>query len=115
MKKKNIIKLIIVILAIIVVVGTISLIIVNALVVNSTNNQIISPDATGALKDIDCIVVLGCGLRSDGTPSDMLRDRLDRGIELYNAGVADKIIMTGDHGKVDYNEVMKDGWGSHYR
>ena len=105
MKKKNIIKLIIVILAIIVVVGTISLIIVNAHVVNSTKNQIISPDATGALKDIDCIVVLGCGLRSDGTPSDMLRDRLDRGIELYNAGVADKIIMTGDHGKVDYNEV----------
>ncbi len=105
MNNKKIIKWVISVLAIIIFVGTVSLIAVNTYVVNSTKNQIISPDAIYTLKDIDCIVVLGCGLKSDGTPSDMLRDRLDRGIELYNAGVADKIIMTGDHGKVDYNEV----------
>jgi vancomycin permeability regulator SanA len=35
----------------------------------------------------------------------MLRDRLDCAIELYNKGVADKIIMSGDHGRTEYDEV----------
>ena len=35
----------------------------------------------------------------------MLKDRLDKAIELYNAGVAPKIIMTGDHGQEKYDEV----------
>ena len=35
----------------------------------------------------------------------MLKDRLEKGIELYKAGVAPKIIMSGDHGKESYDEV----------
>lgn len=57
------------------------------------------------LKDVDCILVLGCLVKSDGTPSDMLSDRLTRGIELYNEGVAPKILMSGDHSRKDYDEV----------
>ena len=53
----------------------------------------------------DCILVLGCQVRSDGTPSLMLSDRLDLGIELYNIGAAPKLLMSGDHGQVEYNEV----------
>jgi vancomycin permeability regulator SanA len=53
----------------------------------------------------DCIIVLGAGVRKDGTPSPMLRDRLDKAIELYNDGVASKIIMSGDHGQNRYDEV----------
>lgn len=58
----------------------------------------------------DCILILGCGVREDGTPSLMLRDRLDAGIALYEAGAAKKILMSGDHGRKDYDEVntMKD-------
>ena len=44
----------------------------------------------------DCILVLGAGLRSDGTPSDMLADRLTVAIDLYNQGVSDKILLSGD-------------------
>lgn len=63
-----------------------------------------------ALEDVDCILVLGCGVRDDGTPSDMLRDRLRRGVALYEDGAAPKLLMSGDHGREDYNEVqaMKD-------
>ena len=55
----------------------------------------------------DCIMVLGAGVRPDGTPSPMLRERLDKGIELYFAGVAPKILMSGDNqsDRETYNEV----------
>ena len=53
----------------------------------------------------DCILVLGAGVRSDGSPSNMLEDRLLVGIGLYEAGAAPKLLMSGDHGSVDYDEV----------
>lgn len=57
----------------------------------------------------DCILVLGAGVK-EGSPSDVLRDRLDTAIELYKKGVAPKLLMSGDHGRVGYDEVnvMKD-------
>ncbi len=60
--------------------------------------------------DYDCILVLGCGLRADGQPSHMLQDRLDTAIQLYRSGSAPKLLMSGDHGSEDYDEVnaMKD-------
>lgn len=64
---------------------------------------LLSEDAVN--KDAECIVVLGCGVKSDGTPSDMLEDRLIRGIELYKAGAASKLLMSGDHGSDEYDEV----------
>ncbi|WP_312653980.1 SanA/YdcF family protein [Aminipila sp.] len=53
----------------------------------------------------DCILVLGAGLKSDGTPNYMLKDRLDTGIALYKAGAAPKLLLSGDHGKKYYDEV----------
>lgn len=57
------------------------------------------------LETVDCIIVLGCYVKENGLPSDMLRDRLSRGIELYELGAAPKIIMSGDHGRLEYDEV----------
>lgn len=54
---------------------------------------------------VDCIIVLGAGLKPDGTPNFMLKDRLDRALSLYQAGVSDRLLMTGDHGKKSYDEV----------
>ena len=53
----------------------------------------------------DAIVVLGAGLRPDGTPSNMLEDRLKGAIELYKKGIAPKIIVSGDCSGEDYDEV----------
>ncbi len=53
----------------------------------------------------DCILILGAGVWSGGTPSPMLADRLDRGLELYLEGVSPKILVSGDHGQDDYDEV----------
>ena len=67
--------------------------------------RIISPDKAAELEDVDCILVLGCFVKNDGTPSDMLADRLRRGVELYELGASDKLLMSGDHGRQEYDEV----------
>jgi len=78
---------------------------INAYVKSVGKKLMITPEDAAELEDVDCILVLGCGVRDDGTPSDMLRDRLDRSIELYFAEVAPKLLMSGDHGRVEYDEV----------
>lgn len=50
-------------------------------------------------------IVLGASVHRKGTPSDMLRDRLDTALELYRAGKVRKLLLTGDHGRRGYDEV----------
>ena len=77
---------------------------INSYVKSSTKKLIISRDEALNIKP-DCIIVLGAGVRSDGSPSPMLQDRLMTGIELYERGVSDRILMSGDHTKKGYDEV----------
>lgn len=51
----------------------------------------------------DVVVVLGAGLRPDGTPSTYLRRRLDAAAELYARGVAPAVLVSGD-AHDDYDE-----------
>jgi len=55
--------------------------------------------------DTDCILVLGAGLRGNGTPSAILADRLDYAIDAYESGASDRLLMSGDHSRIDYDEV----------
>ena len=77
---------------------------INLYVKISTKKQIITDNDYSKLQDIDCILVLGAGIWGD-KPSPMLEDRLLQAIDLYKKGVASKIIMSGDHGKKEYDEV----------
>ncbi len=54
---------------------------------------------------IDCIIVPGCGVYANGEASPLLADRLDTAIELYRRGIADKLLFSGDHSGLYYNEV----------
>ena len=76
--------------------------IINFYVILSTKNQIVDKEIDK--EDIDCILVLGAGVRN-GKPTHMLEDRLLTAIELYNNKVSSKIIMSGDHGREEYDEV----------
>lgn len=80
---------------------------INFFVKKSSEKYILTPETAGS--GYDCILVLGCGVYGD-TPSHMLEDRLLQGIELYKNGASDKMLMSGDHGQQDYDEVnvMKD-------
>lgn len=96
--------IIIVVLLVILVFG------INFYVKASTKKQIIDNESElSNLSDVDCILILGAGVRNNA-PSPMLEDRLLKGIELYNKNISNKIIMSGDHGREEYDEVniMKD-------
>lgn len=51
------------------------------------------------------ILILGARVFSDGNVSLMLNDRLTTGFELFQEGKAPKIIVSGDHGHKEYDEV----------
>jgi vancomycin permeability regulator SanA len=85
--------------------GTVALFSVNARVKAVAKPSILTSEQAKELSDIDCIIVLGCQVKADGTLSHMLRDRLTRGVELYKSGVAPKLLMSGDHGQKSYDEV----------
>lgn len=104
MKKKTIYISLLILLIALAVLLTASLSI-NYFVKHNGEKFIISQDEAIKLTDVDCILVLGCGVREDGSPSNMLEDRLTRGISLYNSGVSEKLLMSGDHGQKEYNEV----------
>ena len=92
---KKILKLLLVLILLIVL--------INLYMILSTRKKIIKIEDID-LEDIDCIIVLGAGIRRNG-PSPMLEDRLLTAIELYNKGVAPKILVSGDHEHDDYDEV----------
>lgn len=62
--------------------------------------------AADACKSIDpqCILVLGCAVWEDNEPSPMLKDRLDTAIALYKAGIAPKLLLSGDNSIAEYSE-----------
>ncbi len=53
---------------------------------------------------VDCVLVLGAGVR-DGAPTHILQERIYRSVEVFNTGCTNRILMSGDHGRVDYDEV----------
>ncbi len=104
MKKKKIMIAGIILMAL-ALVGAATLLIVNGYVKSVGKDRIVTVEAAAELSNVDCIIVLGCQVRDDGSLSHMLRDRLLRGLEVYNAGAAPKLLMSGDHGQKEYNEV----------
>lgn len=75
---------------------------VNSLVEQYGENYIISENKE---MSADAIIIPGARINSDGTPSNSLKHRLDMGYELYEKGFSKKILISGDHSSVDYDEV----------
>lgn len=104
MSKKG--KMIFFLLFLFIFIGIIGTLFINLYIVNSTKDKIIElSDVNG---EYDAILVLGCKVNGD-SPSLMLARRLDMGEEVYNK-MHTKVLLSGDHGKNNYDEVnvMKD-------
>lgn len=95
-------KKVCIILFVLCIIGGIAALSVSLYIKMSTKDQIRKGDDSG--KTYDCILVLGAGIWGD-KPSPMLEDRLKEGIRLYQEGAAPKILMSGDHGRKNYDEV----------
>ncbi len=49
-------------------------------------------------------IVFGAGLRRDGTPTAILRDRVEMAARLYFGGKVERLLFSGDNRFVNYNE-----------
>ena len=99
------IKIIIISILLIFILGFVIIFAINLHVKSSMKDKVITSEMASDLEDVDCILVLGAMVWGDNKPSYMLEDRLLQSIELFENGASDRIIMSGDHGQEDYDEV----------
>ena len=76
----------------------------NLIVCLDSRSRMFSVEDSVNKNGYDCIIVLGCGVWGD-RPTPLLSDRLDAALALYENGAAPKLLMSGDHGQKDYDEV----------
>lgn len=89
------------------ILGMAAVMAVNIFMMLRVKDRIVKPGDPALYQKADCIMILGCGVKKDGSPTGMLKDRLDEGIRLYQQGVSDRLLMSGDHGRKDYDEVNR--------
>lgn len=75
----------------------------NAAVLSDASRYIVeTPDN---LPQAQAVLVLGAKVKSDGKMSQMLEDRVATGLQIYKTGKVQKILVSGDHGTENYDEV----------
>lgn len=77
----------------------------NVYVTSRSNAYVVGNISDLQTQGFDFIVVLGAKVEADGRPSRMLTHRLERAVELYEAGVAPRILVSGDE-SLDEVSVM---------
>ncbi len=102
---KKICKITAVILGAVILASVVFVSICNIIVVAMASGNILSVDEACNLQDVDCIIILGAKVKSDGSLSTVLEERVNTGKELYFRNASPKILVSGDHGQKDYNEV----------
>ena len=101
-KKLNFKKIISVCLLLVLLLASIP-VILNIYIINYSSQYILTQEEFEE-KTVDCVMVLGAGVWGED-PSHMLEERLNRGIEVYNTDCTDRLLMSGDHGREEYDEV----------
>lgn len=106
-QKKNRWSRWVIIAAVAVFAGLIAAAGMNWFVIHQSGKDIVSLSqmVSESEKKADAVVVLGAKVSKDGKMSLMLKERVDLGIKAYKQGLADRIIMSGDHGTEGYDEV----------
>ena len=90
------------IIVILIFIGILIMLGINEYIKYSVKDKIITEkDIT---EDYNVALVLGAGLKN-GKPSPVLKDRLDTALMLYKNNKVSKIIVSGDHGNKNYDEV----------
>ena len=96
------IKWVMIIFGVLIVIMSGSILLIDQYVQRMGLKYITKPDE---VPKADAILALGAYVFPNGTLSFMLNDRLNQACDLYKAGKAEKILVSGDHGRKDYDEV----------
>lgn len=76
---------------------------VNIYVTASAAQKIVFAEEAAAM-DADCILILGSSVYGDSLGA-MVENRVQTGLALLEAGASDRLLLSGDHGKENYDEV----------
>lgn len=100
----RVINICIVIMALVILM-LLAILIISATVKGMVSDKIFdTADGIQADDSFDCVIILGAGLKSDGTPSHMLEDRVLVGVEVFEHTSSDVILMSGDCSGEHYDE-----------
>ena len=82
--------------------------IANLVVVLRTDQLVVRE--TDAVRPAQVAIVPGSLVRPDGSLGDVVQERVDAAVALHEAGVVEKILVSGDNGDPSYNEpdAMRD-------
>lgn len=103
-KLKRWLKIAAIIIFAVIALTIIFVLIIDYQVEKTGRTHVLSIDALN--KDYDCVIVPGAAVYNNSVPSPMLQDRLDVAAEIYQKGLVPKILVSGDNGTVEYNEVL---------
>lgn len=103
-KKKKIVKLIIIFSSVLALFAA-AFFIINAAVIGAAEPYVFGIEDMDSIEKADCVIVPGALVYGNERLSLVLRDRVDCAISLYNAGKAERLLFSGDHGQTDYDEV----------
>lgn len=98
---KQVIKMFFIFLFIALIIGTLLLGIPRLITGIYSNSRIFSVSNAEPER---AAIVFGAGLRRDGTPTTILRDRVETAAALYKQGKVEKLLFSGDNSQLDYNE-----------
>jgi SanA protein len=98
---KQVIKMFFIFLFIALIIGTLLLGIPRLITGIYSNSRIFSVSDAEPER---AAIVFGAGLRRDGTPTTILRDRVETAAALYKQGKVEKLLFSGDNSQLDYNE-----------
>ena len=87
-----------------IILGIVAVAAINLFMIGYAQQYTFTAEEFADFTDVVCIMVLGCG-EYNGKPTPLLEDRLKRGVAVHETGVSKKILMSGDHGQDDYDEV----------
>lgn len=76
---------------------------INFYVIGYSHRYFLSQDEVAKMEDVDYVVVLGCEVHADGTPSDMLYERCKTGCEVFKNSKSKALLLSGDKTE-GYNE-----------
>lgn len=107
MRKKRLYVLLTEIFLILILVGLVMFLVLNVFVKMTAEKDFVTVKELqeAETSQVDAVLVLGAQVKADGSLSKMLKERLDTGIQIYKAGITERMIMSGDHGSEDYDEV----------
>jgi len=86
-----------------VVCGITFLVLINSYIVYTTESLI--KQNLNKLKPVQAVIILGAGVYNNNRVSSVMYDRLTKGAELYKHKIVRKILVSGDHGRKNYDEV----------